>query len=105
MKFNKALVIGDLIIDKYVYGEVKRISPEAPVPVLNSNKFFTSLGGAGNVAKCISALNNQVDFVFNKGVASITSSTEAVHSIADFFPSKAVPNPKPTPIKSHSGSR
>ena len=44
MKFNKALVIGDLIIDKYVYGEVKRISPEAPVPVLNSNKFFTSLG-------------------------------------------------------------
>lgn len=70
MKFNKVLVIGDLIIDKYVYGEVKRISPEAPVPVLNSNKFFTSLGGAGNVAKCISALNNQVDFVFNKGVAS-----------------------------------
>ena len=51
-KFNKqsVLVIGDLMVDEYIHGEVKRISPEAPVPVvkLNNgcNKFF---GGAGNV--------------------------------------------------------
>jgi len=64
---SKVLVLGDLIIDKYVSGQVERISPEAPVPVLNPNNFYNCLGGAGNVAKCISVLNGNVDFIFNSG--------------------------------------
>ena len=47
---SSCLVIGDIILDKYIYGEVRRISPEAPIPVVNvsSNKYV--LGGAANVA-------------------------------------------------------
>ena len=43
------LVIGDLIIDKYLWGSSDRISPEAPVPVVNIHNASKVLGGAGNV--------------------------------------------------------
>lgn len=43
------LVIGDMMLDRYVYGEVNRISPEAPVPVLKKTKETSMLGGCGNV--------------------------------------------------------
>ena len=45
----KVLVFGDVIVDKYIYGSSTRISPEAPVPVVNIEKIATSLGGAGLV--------------------------------------------------------
>jgi D-beta-D-heptose 7-phosphate kinase / D-beta-D-heptose 1-phosphate adenosyltransferase len=44
------VVLGDIILDEYIEGAVSRISPEAPVPVLNENKRTTVLGGAANVA-------------------------------------------------------
>lgn len=47
---TKALVIGDIMIDKYIIGKTKRISPEAPVPVLLIDKMYNKLGGAANVA-------------------------------------------------------
>lgn len=50
------LVIGDLIIDRYVWGAVDRISAEAPVPVVDINKVENRLGGAGNVAHNLRAL-------------------------------------------------
>ncbi|MEM9339944.1 MAG: bifunctional ADP-heptose synthase [Bacteroidota bacterium] len=50
------LVIGDVMIDSYVYGNVKRISPEAPVPVLSVSKRERRLGGAANVAMNVRAL-------------------------------------------------
>ena len=50
------LVIGDIMLDRYVYGDVRRISPEAPIPVLRATRRRTVLGGAGNVAKNITAL-------------------------------------------------
>jgi len=46
----KALVVGDVMIDKYIFGDVSRISPEAPVPILDVYKRETRLGGAANVA-------------------------------------------------------
>ena len=52
----RVLVIGDLMLDKFTYGDVIRISPEAPVPVLHVNHGESYLGGAGNVARNISAL-------------------------------------------------
>ena len=53
---SKVLVIGDLMLDKFTYGDVIRISPEAPVPVLHVNHEEYYLGGAGNVARNISVL-------------------------------------------------
>ena len=48
-KTVKVLVIGDLMIDEYLWGSVDRISPEAPVPVVSVQKESHTLGGAGNV--------------------------------------------------------
>ena len=58
-KFSKAkiLVVGDLILDEYIWGTVDRISPEAPVPVLWANKSTFVPGGAANVANNIRALD------------------------------------------------
>lgn len=50
------LVLGDLIVDRYVWGGVERISAEAPVPVVDVRKVENRLGGAGNVASNLSAL-------------------------------------------------
>ncbi|MBI4823745.1 MAG: D-glycero-beta-D-manno-heptose-7-phosphate kinase [Nitrospirae bacterium] len=56
--FTKAtvLVIGDIMLDKYHFGKVRRISPEAPVPVVKVEKSHFALGGAGNVAHNIAHL-------------------------------------------------
>ena len=51
------LVIGDVMLDVYIEGVVKRISPEAPVPVLQAKRMTSMLGGAGNVARNVVALN------------------------------------------------
>jgi rfaE bifunctional protein kinase chain/domain len=52
----KVLIIGDVMIDAYTYGKVSRISPEAPVPIVNVRKQEKRLGGAANVALNIQAL-------------------------------------------------
>lgn len=53
-------VIGDVMLDRYFYGEVKRISPEAPVPVTKINKINSVLGGAANVAANLACLECSV---------------------------------------------
>jgi len=57
-KFNSltALVIGDVMIDAYYWGKVERISPEAPVPVVQVQKRENRLGGAANVALLVKSL-------------------------------------------------
>lgn len=52
----KVLIIGDLMIDSYTWGKVSRISPEAPVPVVNVIRRESRLGGAGNVGLNIASL-------------------------------------------------
>ncbi|MBN2199286.1 MAG: D-glycero-beta-D-manno-heptose-7-phosphate kinase [Candidatus Aminicenantes bacterium] len=47
---RKVVVLGDLMLDRYIWGRVSRISPEAPVPVVEVSQSTSSLGGAGNVA-------------------------------------------------------
>ncbi len=63
--FNKAkiLVIGDLILDEYIWGSVERISPEAPVPVLWANKRTFVPGGTANVANNIRSLGAKVSLL------------------------------------------
>ena len=53
-------VVGDLMLDRYVYGEVSRISPEAPIPVLRGRSEAVMLGAAGNVARNVTALGGAV---------------------------------------------
>lgn len=67
------LVIGDVMLDKYVHGSVSRISPEAPIPVLKINKNVSKLGGAANVAKNLSDLGAKVilSSVINNDAAGI----------------------------------
>jgi D-glycero-beta-D-manno-heptose-7-phosphate kinase len=55
-KEKKILVLGDLMLDRYVWGDVERISPEAPVPVVAVNKDTSCLGGAGNVSHNLKSL-------------------------------------------------
>lgn len=57
------LVAGDAMLDRYIYGEVDRVSPEAPVPVLSVQRELTSPGGAGNVVRNLAALGAAVAFV------------------------------------------
>ena len=61
-KFDKCniLVVGDLMLDEYLWGEVDRISPEAPVQVVSINNEDFALGGAGNVVNNIVALGAKV---------------------------------------------
>ena len=54
------LVVGDIILDRYVWGDVKRISPEAPVPVVNVKREEDRLGGAGNTVNNLRGIGAKV---------------------------------------------
>ena len=56
----RILVVGDVMLDRYWFGEVSRISPEAPVPVVHVGKTEERPGGAANVARNAAALGAQV---------------------------------------------
>ena len=62
-----ALVIGDLMIDEYLWGLVERISPEAPVPVVAVERENHTLGGAGNVISNLKAMGAQVSAIGTAG--------------------------------------
>ncbi|MBU7583986.1 MAG: D-glycero-beta-D-manno-heptose-7-phosphate kinase [Nostoc sp. TH1S01] len=73
----KIAVIGDLILDQYLWGRVSRISPEAPVPVVRLEHETCSLGGAGNVAHNLAALGCQVQLI---GVVGIDKEADILRS-------------------------
>jgi D-beta-D-heptose 7-phosphate kinase/D-beta-D-heptose 1-phosphate adenosyltransferase len=60
---RRVLVVGDVMEDRFIYGEVKRISPEAPVPVVRIRRESKALGGAGNVVRNLDALGAPCAFV------------------------------------------
>ena len=57
----RVLVVGDLMLDRYVSGDVVRLSPEAPIPVLSARSSEERLGGAGNVAANLRAIEKAAD--------------------------------------------
>ncbi|MBT7956746.1 MAG: D-glycero-beta-D-manno-heptose-7-phosphate kinase [Rhodospirillaceae bacterium] len=59
----KVLCIGDVMLDRFVYGDVDRISPEAPIPVFSVKSDNLMLGGAGNVARNLSGLGATTHFI------------------------------------------
>ncbi len=62
-KLLRVLVVGDLMLDRYVTGDVQRVSPEAPVPVLKVAEEFQSPGGAANVSLNLKALGSKVSLI------------------------------------------
>lgn len=72
---SRVLVVGDVMLDRYWFGEVDRISPEAPVPVVRVARREDRLGGAANVARNVVALGGQATLI------GIVGSDEAGESI------------------------
>lgn len=58
----RLLVVGDVVLDEYLWGDVERVSPEAPVPVVHVQRESTVLGGAGNVVRNVVALGGACHF-------------------------------------------
>jgi len=73
------LCIGDLMLDEFVYGEVTRISPEAPTPVIAVKRSEVMIGGAGNVARNLASLGTECIFV------GVIGSDEAGRILSDAF--------------------
>ena len=66
--------VGDLMLDDFVYGEVSRISPEAPAPILAVTRNDLTVGGAGNVARNIAALGARCVFLAVRSCARLPPS-------------------------------
>lgn len=77
---KKVLVVGDLMLDRYWFGDVKRISPEAPVPVVKVIKKEDRLGGAGNVARNVVSLGAKATLV---GIIGVDEGGQQIQRLAD----------------------
>jgi len=60
---RRVVVVGDLMLDRFLWGQVRRVSPEAPVPVVDLERETRSAGGAANVARNLAGLGLQVELV------------------------------------------
>ncbi len=99
MRGKRVLVVGDVMLDEFIWGRVARISPEAPVPVVEVTDQSFHLGGAGNVARNIRALGGQAVLA---GVVGRDAAGERVREAAGGgrhrarsspFPIRAAPPP------------
>jgi len=92
---TRVLCVGDLMLDAFVYGEVERISPEAPAPVLAVKREELVIGGAGNVARNVAGLGAQCIFVGVIGDdAEGRTLTEAFAQQADLIEARLVADRK-----------
>jgi len=96
----RVAVIGDVMLDRYVYGQVDRVSPEAPIAVLRVEREQAMLGGAGNVARNLSALGAATTLVGVIGAdadgAAIVSAIEQLKHVASGL---VVEAQRPTTLK------
>src|SRR5512132_1293281 len=60
---TRVLVVGDVMLDQFLWGHVRRISPEAPVPVVDFERESSMPGGAANVARNLTSLKAQCELV------------------------------------------
>ena len=77
---SRVLVIGDVMLDRYVWGDVSRISPEAPVPVVKTRRITETLGGAGNVANNLAGLGSTVTLI---GVVGNDAAAASLKNLLD----------------------
>jgi rfaE bifunctional protein kinase chain/domain len=83
---TRILVVGDVMLDRYWFGDVERISPEAPVPVVRVGQTEERLGGAANVARNITALGAQA------GLLSVIGDDESGHTLARLAEAEGINN-------------
>ena len=101
-EFHKArvLVLGDVMLDRFVYGSVERISPEAPIPVMSVERISDMPGGAANVARNIAALGAQCVLL---GVVGADGAAEDLHRQLQAMPTiniqLIVDGARPTTVK------
>ncbi len=81
---QRLLVVGDIMLDRFIYGQVDRISPEAPAPVMRAGVPEEIVGGAGNVARNVSALGACCEII------SVTGTDEAAHTIFNELSANAI---------------
>jgi rfaE bifunctional protein kinase chain/domain len=97
---KRIAVVGDLMLDRYFWGKVSRISPEAPVPVVEIDEESTRLGGAANVANNIASLGGVPIMI---GVVGKDSGAESLRTLVTEkgFPTNGivVDSSRPTTIK------
>jgi D-beta-D-heptose 7-phosphate kinase / D-beta-D-heptose 1-phosphate adenosyltransferase len=94
------LCIGDLMLDEFVYGEVSRISPEAPAPVIAVQRSETNIGGAGNVARNVASVGARCIFVALVGEDEAGTQLKAALSTEGLIESVLVCDPtRPTTRK------
>jgi D-beta-D-heptose 7-phosphate kinase/D-beta-D-heptose 1-phosphate adenosyltransferase len=75
----RVLIVGDVMLDRYFFGEVNRISPEAPVPIVKVNRMTSTLGGAANVASNVAGLGARAVLI---GVAGRDEAREHIEKHA-----------------------
>jgi rfaE bifunctional protein kinase chain/domain len=98
IKDVKILVVGDIMLDKYVVGDVSRISPEAPVPIVKVVNEYSTLGGCGNVVRNIAEAGAQVYCMAS--VAGDDSGKEIIKLLHDIGAySRVVFNSRVTTVK------
>jgi len=94
------LVLGDVMLDRYVLGEVRRISPEAPIPVLHAQARRSVLGGAGNVAANIAALGARAVLIGVVGAdAAATEVAQILGDVAGVTARLVAAPDRPTTVK------
>src|ERR1700761_2670676 len=96
---SRVLLIGDMMVDRYLYGNAERLSPEAPVPVLHFQKEELRLGGAGSVAANLAAPGARVAAVGVIGLDETGDHLKALLRDIDADPTGLLELPRPTTCK------
>lgn len=96
---NNILVVGDVMLDQYTWGNVSRISPEAPVPVVRVDKKSKVIGGAANVASNLSGLGCRVTLIGLRGDDTQGNDLEKICTRSGIEASLIIDSGRPTTTK------
>ena len=100
MQGKRIAVVGDLMLDRYIWGSVSRISPEAPVPIIDLETEQSRLGGAANVAKNIKSLGGEPLLVGVVGADNSGKQFEEIVQESGFASTGIIVDPsRPTTVK------
>ena len=99
MHRGKVLIIGDIMLDMYINGDAHRVSPEAPVPVVLVEEESVLIGGAGNVARNVTALGGQSVLVGVTGTDALSAQVEELLSAEGVTAKLVASSDRPTTVK------
>jgi len=100
LKKARVVCVGDVMLDRFVYGDVTRISPEGPIPICRVQKETAMLGGAGNVVRNLVALGASVDFISLVGNDDIARDVDRLlHDLSGVSHTLTMESNRPTTSK------